>query len=294
MSTTIKSKKEVLGSRSSSNATRSNGSKLSDSMQSVVELSLETQGADRTAELLEQLADKLRANQHELPRGFNTPYVNTIPVEAQTPYPGDWKTEVRLKSLMRWNAMAMVVKANSTTNVGGHIASYASSATLYEVAFNHFFRGRTENFPGDAVYFQGHAAPGVYARAFLEGRITEKHLLNFRQELAEGGQRQRVLGRVHLNGMIGIEHPHQGAGGEQRQRGPDVAEHRRGLSPQHPTKNRAAQTGAVGAARFGPAGRAGYGAAGAAVFEGRNTLRPSRTFTAPAGISDRFRSLVRR
>ncbi len=187
MSTTIKSKKEVLGSRSSSNATRSNGSKLSDSMQSVVELSLETQGADRTAELLEQLADKLRANQHELPRGFNTPYVNTIPVEAQTPYPGDWKTEVRLKSLMRWNAMAMVVKANSTTNVGGHIASYASSATLYEVAFNHFFRGRTENFPGDAVYFQGHAAPGVYARAFLEGRITEKHLLNFRQELAEGG-----------------------------------------------------------------------------------------------------------
>ena len=187
VSTTIKSKKEVLGSRSSSNATRSNSSKLSDSMQSVVELSLETQGADRTAELLEQLADKLRARQHELPRGFNTPYVNTIPVEAQTPYPGDWKTEVRLKSLMRWNAMAMVVKANSTTNVGGHIASYASSATLYEVAFNHFFRGRTENFPGDAVYFQGHAAPGVYARAFLEGRITEKHLLNFRQELAEGG-----------------------------------------------------------------------------------------------------------
>ena len=187
MSTTIKTKKEVLGSRSSSNATRSNGSKLSDSMQSVVELSLETQGADRTAELLEQLADKLRHKQHDLPRGFSTPYVNTIPVEAQTPYPGDWKTEVRLKSLMRWNAMAMVVKANSTTNVGGHIASYASSATLYEVAFNHFFRGRTESFPGDIVYFQGHAAPGVYARAFLEGRITEKQLHNFRQELAEGG-----------------------------------------------------------------------------------------------------------
>lgn len=187
VSTTIKSKKEVLGSRPSSHATRSNGSKLSDSMQSVVELSLETQGADRTAELLEQLADKLRAQQHDLPRGFNTPYFNTISVEAQTPYPGDWKMEVRLKSLMRWNAMAMVVKANSTTNVGGHIASYASSATLYEVAFNHFFRGRTETFPGDSVYFQGHAAPGVYARAFLEGRITEKHLLNFRQELAEGG-----------------------------------------------------------------------------------------------------------
>jgi len=187
VSTTIKTKKEVSGSRSSATVTRTNGSKLSDSMQSVVELALETQGPERTAELLEQLADKLRAQQHDLPRGFNTPYVNTIPVEAQTPYPGDWKTEVRLKSLMRWNAMAMVVKANSTTNVGGHIASYASSATLYEVAFNHFFRGRSENFAGDEVYFQGHAAPGVYARAFLEGRITEKHLLNFRQELAEGG-----------------------------------------------------------------------------------------------------------
>ena len=187
MSTTIKTKKEVLGSRSATTATRTNGSKLSDSMQSVVELALETQGTERTAELLEQLADKLRAAKHELPRGFNTPYINTIPVEDQPAYPGDWKTEVRIKSLMRWNAMAMVVKANSTTNVGGHIASYASSATLYEVAFNHFFRGRTEDFTGDSVYFQGHAAPGVYARAFLEGRITEKHLHNFRQELAEGG-----------------------------------------------------------------------------------------------------------
>ena len=83
--------------------------------------------------------------------------------------------------------MAMVVKANSTTNVGGHISTYASSATLYEVAFNHFFRGRTEDFPGDMVYFQGHAAPGIYARAFLEGRLDEQHLQNFRQELAEGG-----------------------------------------------------------------------------------------------------------
>jgi pyruvate dehydrogenase E1 component len=187
VSTTIKSKKEVLGARPSTAATRVTGHKLSNSLQSVVELALETQGAERTAELLEQLADKLRADQHELPRGFNTHYVNTIPADEQPTYPGDWQTEVRIKSLMRWNAMAMVVKANSTTNVGGHIASYASSATLYEVAFNHFFRGRTENFTGDSVYFQGHAAPGVYARAFLEGRITEKHLHNFRQELAEGG-----------------------------------------------------------------------------------------------------------
>ena len=83
--------------------------------------------------------------------------------------------------------MAMVVKANSTTNVGGHISTYASAATLYEVAFNHFLRGRTEDFPGDIVYFQGHAAPGIYARAFLEGRLDERQLQNFRQELAEGG-----------------------------------------------------------------------------------------------------------
>ena len=156
-------------------------------MQSVFELALESHGPERTAKLLEQLADRLRGAQNELPRGVNTPYRNTIPAEQQPAYPGDWKTEVRLKSLMRWNAMAMVVKANSTTNVGGHISTYASAATLYEVAFNHFFRGRTEDFPGDQIYFQGHAAPGVYARAFLEGRLSETHLQNFRQELAEGG-----------------------------------------------------------------------------------------------------------
>ncbi|MCU0784227.1 MAG: pyruvate dehydrogenase (acetyl-transferring), homodimeric type [Verrucomicrobia bacterium] len=156
-------------------------------MQSVFELALESQGPERTAQLLEQFTERLRAMHRELPRGFNTPYVNTIPTEQQPDYPGDWKMERRLKSYMRWNAMAMVVKANSTTNVGGHISTYASCATLYEVAFNHFFRARTETFPGDQVYFQGHAAPGVYARAFLEGRLDERHLQNFRQELAEGG-----------------------------------------------------------------------------------------------------------
>jgi pyruvate dehydrogenase E1 component len=116
--------------------------------------------------------------------GATTPYVNTIPAEQQPEYPGNREIERRIKSIMRWNAMAMVVKANSTTNVGGHIASFASSATLYEVAQNHFFRGASENFPGDIVYFQGHAAPGMYARAFLEGRLDERHLQNFRQELA--------------------------------------------------------------------------------------------------------------
>jgi len=141
---------------------------------------------DKLSELLQELAHELRSE----PRpgnGVTTPYINTIPADMQPEYPGDRAVERRIKSIMRWNAMAMVVKANSTTNVGGHIASFASSATLYEVAQNHFFRGRTADFPGDQVYFQGHAAPGMYARAFMEGRLDETHLQNFRQELAEGG-----------------------------------------------------------------------------------------------------------
>jgi len=164
----------------------SGGEKVSATLKSVFELALESQGTERTAQMLEQLAQELRA----APRpagGVTTVYANTIPVEEQPEYPGDRNIERRIKSIMRWNAMAMVVKANSTTNVGGHIASFASSATLYEVAQNHFFRGAAENFPGDLVYFQGHAAPGMYARAYMEGRLDEKDLQNFRQELAEGG-----------------------------------------------------------------------------------------------------------
>jgi pyruvate dehydrogenase E1 component len=170
-------KKEIRGS----------GDKWAESLQSVFDLALENQGPERTAQLLNKLADRLHASQTDLPRGFNTPYVNTIPPEQQPPFPGDWQMERRIKSYIRWNAMAMVVKANSTTNVGGHISTYASAATLYEVGFNHFFRGRTEDVPGDMVSCQGHAAPGIYARAFLEGRLDEKHLQNFRQELAVGG-----------------------------------------------------------------------------------------------------------
>ena len=117
-----------------------------------------------------------------------TPYVNTIPVEDEPPFPGDRETERRIKSIIRWNAMAMVVNANSKHDgLGGHISSFASSATLYEVGYNHFFRGGDGDRPADLLYFQGHATPGNYARAFLEGRLTEKHLQNFRQELAEGG-----------------------------------------------------------------------------------------------------------
>ena len=181
------SKKETYSSRNGGvTATGTNGDQWSESLQSVFELSLQSQGPERTAQLLEKLADQLRS----VPRpanGLTTPYLNTIPVEDEPKYPGDWRVERRIKSLMRWNAMAMVVKANSTTNVGGHISSYASAATLYEIGFNHFFRGAKGDFTGDQIYFQGHAAPGIYARAFLEGRLSEKHLQNFRQELAEGG-----------------------------------------------------------------------------------------------------------
>ncbi|MGA9452857.1 MAG: pyruvate dehydrogenase (acetyl-transferring), homodimeric type [Verrucomicrobiia bacterium] len=177
--------KEIYGSRSASSS--GNGDKWSESLQSVFELVLESQGPERTARLLEKLAEKLRTVAAASGRGFSTPYVNTIPPEQQALFPGNRDIERRIKSYIRWNAMAMVVKANSTTNVGGHISTYASAATLYEVAFNHFLRGRTEKFPGDIVYFQGHAAPGIYARAFLEGRLDEGQLQNFRQELAVGG-----------------------------------------------------------------------------------------------------------
>jgi pyruvate dehydrogenase E1 component len=178
--------KEIYGSRpAASPASNGNGGKLDESLQSVFELALKSHEQERTAQLLEKLADQLRTTPRPA-AGLTTPYINTIRPDDQAPFPGDRHLERRIKSFIRWNAMAMVVKANSTTNVGGHIASFASSATLYEVAQNHFFRGATETFPGDIVYFQGHAAPGMYARAFLEGRISEKQLQNFRQELAEG------------------------------------------------------------------------------------------------------------
>ena len=182
------SKKEIYNSRGgfASPTTNGNGDKLDESLQSMFEHALESQGPERMAKLLEKLAGQLRTEPRP-PASQTTPYINTIPADQQPTYPGDRAIERRIKSIIRWNAMAMVVKANSNTNVGGHIASFASSATLYEVAQTHFFRGRTEDFPGDMVYFQGHAAPGMYARAYLEGRLDESHLQNFRQELAPGG-----------------------------------------------------------------------------------------------------------
>ncbi len=159
-----------------------------DSLETVVDHALRNQKPGTTARFMGSLADRLREDGREVPRMVSTPYVNTIPVERQAPFPGDWEMERRIKSYVRWNAMAMVVNANREhSGLGGHISTYASAATLYEVAFNHFLRGRTPDFPGDMVYFQGHAAPGIYARAFLEGRFDEQHLHHFRQELAEGG-----------------------------------------------------------------------------------------------------------
>jgi pyruvate dehydrogenase E1 component len=162
--------------------------KLLDSLESVVAYALRGQGPGITARFLGHLAGRLREEGVEAPRVVSTPYINTIPLERQAAFPGDWEMERRLKSYVRWNAMAMVVNANRAhSGLGGHISTYASAATLYEVAFNHFLRARTKEFVGDMVYFQGHATPGIYARAFLEGRLDEHHLHHFRQELAEGG-----------------------------------------------------------------------------------------------------------
>jgi pyruvate dehydrogenase E1 component len=147
---------------------------------------LDETGPDRAAYLLEQLTERARSSGAELPIHLNTPYVNTIRVEDEIPYPGDRALERRIKSLLRWNAMAMVVRQNKyDAGIGGHISTYASLATLLEVGFNHFFRGSYDEQPGDLIYFQGHASPGVYARAFLEGRISESQLTNFRHELRD-------------------------------------------------------------------------------------------------------------
>lgn len=150
---------------------------------------LETSGEDRAAKLIKKLQIHAQKKGVKLPFTANTPYINTIPTIKQPSYPGDPELEWKIRSLIRWNAMAMVVRANRLEEgIGGHISTFASAAALYEVAFNHFFRGRNENHEGDIVYFQGHAAPGIYARAFLEGRLSIEDLQNFRRDLQpEGG-----------------------------------------------------------------------------------------------------------
>jgi pyruvate dehydrogenase E1 component len=149
---------------------------------------VERDGPERAHFLVESLVDKARRSGAYLPYNATTAYINTIPPRQEKQRPGDPSLERRIKSIIRWNAMAMVVKANRNNDgLGGHIATYQSAANLYEVGFNHFFRAPSEDHGGDLLYFQGHSSPGIYARAFLEGRLSEDELMNFRREVGGGG-----------------------------------------------------------------------------------------------------------
>ncbi|MDA3903815.1 MAG: pyruvate dehydrogenase (acetyl-transferring), homodimeric type [Desulfuromusa sp.] len=149
---------------------------------------LKEQGSERVRQILRQLQIRAQEQGVSIPFTANTPYINTIPHAQQPVFPGNRQIERRIKSIVRWNAMAMVVRANrESAGIGGHISTFASAATLWEIGFNHFWRGRTDDYLGDMVYFQGHAAPGVYSRAFLEGRLTSQDLENFRRELNPQG-----------------------------------------------------------------------------------------------------------
>ncbi len=150
---------------------------------------IETHGKTRARFLLTKLLDQARASQVSFPATVSTPYLNTIPVDHEPWFPGDEHIERRIRRFVRWNAAMMVVKANKHADgIGGHLSTFASSASLYEIGFNHFFRGSDHGTPGDHVYFQGHAAPGIYARAFLEGRLSADDLDHFRQEIGRPGR----------------------------------------------------------------------------------------------------------
>ncbi|HEX3368097.1 MAG TPA: pyruvate dehydrogenase (acetyl-transferring), homodimeric type, partial [Candidatus Cybelea sp.] len=149
---------------------------------------LAVEGQDRARQLIAALVDEAQRGGAHVSLGLTTPYVNTIPVDKQPAMPGDRELEARLRHIVRWNALATVVRANKVSSeLGGHVASFASAATLYDVGFNHFFRAPSDNAGGDLVFFQGHSSPGVYARAFLEGRISETQLERFRQEVSGEG-----------------------------------------------------------------------------------------------------------
>lgn len=149
---------------------------------------LETQGVQRVQYLLQKLSVKLTETGTQLPYAITTPYRNTIPVHQEARMPGDLFMERSIRSLIRWNAMAMVIRANlKDGTLGGHISTFQSSATLYDVGFNYFFRANTAEAMGDLLYIQGHSAPGIYARSFLEGRFSEAQLDQFRQEVDGNG-----------------------------------------------------------------------------------------------------------
>ena len=153
------------------------------------------EGIERAQFIIDQVMQQARAGGVSLPSGITTDYVNTIPVSEQPAYPGNLDIERRIRSYVRWNAVMMVLRGQKKDlDLGGHLSTYQSAATMYEVGFNHFFKAATEKNGGDLVFFQGHAAPGMYARAFLEGRLTEEQLDNFRQE-------------VHGKGLSSYPHP---------------------------------------------------------------------------------------
>ena len=155
-----------------------------DSLNSVIE----NDGSSRASYLLNKVINQAYKSGLVLPDTRTTPYINTIPPEAQEKSPGDQNIEKKIRAYIRWNAAAMVVKANKkSSELGGHIGTFASAATLYDVGMNHFWRAKNNKFGGDLIYFQGHSAPGMYARAFLEGRLTSKQLDGFRQEVETGG-----------------------------------------------------------------------------------------------------------
>ena len=148
-----------------------------------LEAIIEVEGIERAHYIIEKLMQTARHNGANLPYTSNTAYINTIPTHLEKLNPGDLKIESRIRSYIRWNAAAMVVRANrKASELGGHIASFASSATLYDVGFNHFWKAPTPNNGGDLIYYQGHITPGIYARSFLEGRFDEDTLDTFRQE----------------------------------------------------------------------------------------------------------------
>ena len=155
-----------------------------DSLKAVIK----TDGSSRAGYLLKKVIDEAYSQGLVLPDTRTTPYINTIPASADVRSPGDQNIERKIRAYIRWNAAAMVVRANKKNpELGGHIGTFASAATLYDVGMNHFWRAKNNKFGGDLIYFQGHSAPGIYARAFLEGRITEKQLDRFRQEIEPGG-----------------------------------------------------------------------------------------------------------
>src|SRR3972149_6218936 len=146
------------------------------------------QGPDRAKYLVAKLLERAHENNVGVAGAITTPYINTIPPAGEPECPGDAEIERRIRRFIRWNAAVMVIKANHRSKgIGGHLSTFASSATLYEIGFNHFFRGKDAPGGGDHVYMQGHAAPGIYARAYLEGRFDEKHLDNFRFEIDGDG-----------------------------------------------------------------------------------------------------------